>query len=99
MQCDGGVQQCRSRILLTYSSKRSFQERSVSLHEAADDITTGAKDAGFQNVSDNDVIVFLESHSLPLTNKELAELDRQSYKEAQDDHDDECDFTRKYLSQ
>jgi hypothetical protein len=57
-----------------------------------------AKEAGFQDVSDNDV-VFLESSSLPLTKEELADLDRQSYKEAQDDHDNECDITRKYLSQ
>jgi hypothetical protein len=31
----------------------------------------------------------LESRSLPWTNEELAALDRQTRKEAQDDHDDE----------
>jgi hypothetical protein len=55
-----------------------------------EEITNVAKQAGFQDVSDNDVVEFLESHSLPLTNEELAGLDMQIYEDG-----DECDFTRK----
>jgi hypothetical protein len=54
-----------------------------------EEIATAAREAGFQDVSDDDIIELLESHCLPLTNKELAELDRQTHKEAQDVHDDE----------
>jgi hypothetical protein len=43
--------------LLTYSSNGSLQERPVSLHEAVDEITTVGKEAGFQEVSDNDVVL------------------------------------------
>jgi hypothetical protein len=34
-------------------------------------------------------VELLESVSFPLLNEELAEVDRQTYKEAQDDHNDE----------
>jgi hypothetical protein len=34
---------------------------------------------------EDDIAELLESHSLPLTNEELVELDKQMYKEAQDD--------------
>jgi hypothetical protein len=46
-----------------------------------------AKEPGFQDVGEDDVAELLESHSLPLTNEELAELDKQTYEEAQDDDD------------
>jgi hypothetical protein len=40
----------------------------------------------------------LESHSLPLTNEELAKVDMQTYKEAQDDHNDGSVISeKKYL--
>jgi hypothetical protein len=63
-----------------------------------EEITTVVKEAGFQYVSDDDIVELLESHSLPLTNEELAELDGQTHKEAQDDHDDKGDFRRKCLN-
>jgi hypothetical protein len=37
----------------------------------------------------------LESYSSPLRNEELVELDRQTYKEALDDHDDESVISEK----
>jgi hypothetical protein len=43
-----------------------------------EEIKNVAKEAGFWDVSDNDVVAFLESRSLPLMNEELAELDRQT---------------------
>jgi hypothetical protein len=36
-------------------------------------------------LGNTDVAELLESHSLTLMNEELAELDKQTYKEAQDD--------------
>jgi hypothetical protein len=51
-------------------------------------ITTVTKEAGFQDVSDNEVVEFLESHSLPFTNKSVTGLDKETYEEAQDDHDE-----------
>jgi hypothetical protein len=56
-----------------------------------------AKEAGFQCVSDDDIVVLLESHSLPLTNDELVELDMEMCKGAQDDHDDES-IRQRYLT-
>jgi hypothetical protein len=55
------------------------------------------KEAGFKYVSDDDLVELLESHSLPLMNEELVDMDGQTPKEAQDDHDD-GDFRRKYLN-
>jgi hypothetical protein len=53
-----------------------------------EEITTVAKGAGFQDISEYDLVELLESHSLILMHKELAEVGRQTYKEAQDDHDE-----------
>jgi hypothetical protein len=58
-----------------------------------EEIKNVAKEAGFQDISDNDVVEFLEWRSLPLTNEEMAGLDEQTYEEAHSDHDGECDFT------
>jgi hypothetical protein len=48
-----------------------------------------AKEAGFEDVSGDDTVELLESVSAPLTNEDLAEMDREIYEEAQGDHDDE----------
>jgi hypothetical protein len=48
-----------------------------------------AKEAGFQDDGEDDIAELLESHFLPLMNKELAKLDLQTYKEAQDDGSDD----------
>jgi hypothetical protein len=53
------------------------------------EILTVAKESGFQDVIDADVVELLECHSLPLMNEELAEFERQTHKEAQDNHGDE----------
>jgi hypothetical protein len=37
-----------------------------------------AREAGFQDVGEDNVAKLLESHSLPLMNEELAELDKQT---------------------
>jgi hypothetical protein len=52
-----------------------------------EEITTVAKEAGFQDVSDNYIVELLKCCSFPLMNEILAALDRQMYKEAQDGHD------------
>jgi hypothetical protein len=53
--------------------------KAVNLHEAVkEEITTAAREAGFQDVSDDDIIELLECHYLPLMNEELAGLDRQT---------------------
>jgi hypothetical protein len=48
-----------------------------------------AKMAGFEDVSEDDVAQLLESHSLPLTNEKLAEMDKLMYKDAQDDNNND----------
>jgi hypothetical protein len=76
-----GVLQYGSRNLSTHSCECSPEEKAISLHEAVkEEITTVAKEAGFQDVSDDDIIELLESHSMPLMNEELAKVDSRHTK-------------------
>jgi hypothetical protein len=43
-----------------------------------DEIAILAKEAGSEDVSEDNLVELLESHALPLINEELAELDRQT---------------------
>jgi hypothetical protein len=54
-----------------------------------DEIAILAKEAGFDDVSEDNLVELLESYALPLINEELAELDRQTYRAEQDGHNDE----------
>jgi predicted nucleic acid-binding protein len=56
-----------------------------------------ATERGFQEVSEDAILEFLESRSVILMNEEPAELDRRTCKGVQDYHDDdESDLTDKY---
>jgi hypothetical protein len=54
-----------------------------------EEISPVLNEAGFQDVSDDDILELLEFHSLPLMIEEVAELKRQTHKEAQVDLCDE----------
>jgi hypothetical protein len=53
-----------------------------------EEITTVEKGASFQDFSEDDIVELLESHSVMLMHRKLTEVDRQTYKEAQDNHDE-----------
>jgi hypothetical protein len=57
-----------------------------------EEIAISANEEGFQDVSGDDIVEFLESLSLPLTNEEMSEMDMSTYKEAKND-DDESENT------
>jgi hypothetical protein len=60
-----------------------IQKKGDKIYEAVkEESAILTKGAGFQDVSENDTVELLESNSLLLTNEELAEVDRQTYKEA-----------------
>jgi hypothetical protein len=74
----------------------SFKDFDVSpIHN---EIAVLAKEAGFQDVGEDDTAELLESHSLPLMNEEPADMDKQTYKEAQNDDDNNVISEEKTLT-
>lgn len=64
-----------------------------------EEIRIVGSEGGFKNVSEDDIIELLQSVSLSLENEELAEFDRQTYKDAWDGHVDENVISeKKYLN-